>query len=257
MPMSRRRRLLSLTLAVAGLGVAAPAPAQELELTEAELFFELNDTDGDLGIHASVDGGPYTELAVEDPRGRTILEVAAAGRLARQGLTQLFIESAEPGFDELPPEAFFRRFPEGVYTIEVERGRKEAEAKVRLSHVLAAPPSHITVNGIPAAESCDSPDLPEVSGPVRVDWDPVTTSHPEVGRPGPVEIVRYQFFAEQGATKLAVDLPPTATEFEVPEEITAKGGVFKFEIIARTARLNNTAIESCARISHEVIRPSE
>lgn len=240
-----RTRLLPLTLAIAGLGVAAPAPAQELELTEAELFFELNDTDGDLGIHASIDAEPYSELEIEDPAGATILRVAAHGRLNRQGLTQLSFESAEPDFEELPPEQFFRRFPEGVYTIEVERGEEEAGAKVRLSHVLAAPPSNVTVNGVPAAESCDSPDLPEVTGPVHVDWDPVTTSHPEIGRQGPVQIVRYQVFVEQGDTTLGVDLPPTVTEFDVPESITANGGLFKLEIIARTAKLNNTAVESC------------
>ena len=245
MPLSRITRLLSLTLGIAGLGAAASVVAQELKLTEAELFFELNDTDGDLGIHASIDGGPYSRLAIEAPGGAKILRVAAQGRLSRQGLTQFFFESAEPDFEELPPEEFFQRFPEGEYTIEVKRGQEEAEAKVSLSHVLAAPPSNITVNGIPAAENCDSPDLPQVTAPVLVDWDPVTTSHPEIGKKGPVEIVRYQFFAEQDETKLAVDLPPTVTEFKVPEEITAKGGVFKFEIIARTSRLNNTAIESC------------
>ncbi|MBK5299125.1 MAG: hypothetical protein JJE40_18385 [Vicinamibacteria bacterium] len=53
---------------------------------------------------------------------------------------------------------------------------------------------------------------------------------------------------EQGATKLSLDLPPTATEFEIPTSITDAGGVFKFEIIARTSTGNNTAIESCFRV---------
>jgi len=239
--------LLLVSVVVAVLALASSASAQELALTEAELFFELNDTDGDLGIHASIDGGPYSKLEIEDPRGRTIFEVGARGPLLRQGLTQLFLESAEPSFDELPPEQFFRRFPEGTYEIEVERGRKKAEAKVPLSHVLAAPPSEITVNGIDAAENCDAPDLPKVTAPVTVEWESVTMSHPEIGAlpPRPVEIVRYQFFTQQGTTTFAVDLPPTATEFQVPEEITQAKGVFKFEIIARVRNLNNTAIESC------------
>jgi len=245
--MTRTGPWFVLSLAVAGLAHPPSARGQELALTEAELFFELNDTDGDLGIHASIDGGPYSKLEIEDPAGRTILEMEAKGRLLRQGLTQLFFESAEPSFDELAPEQFFRRFPAGLYEIEVERGRKEAKARVRLSHVLAAPPADISVNGLPAAESCDDPDLPRVSGPVVVDWEPVTKSHPEIGPqpPRPVEIARYQFFVEQGGTKLAIDLPPTVTEFQVPEQMTAKKGVFKFEIIARVKNLNNTAIESC------------
>jgi hypothetical protein len=80
---------------------------------------------------------------------------------------------------------------------------------------------------------------------VFIDWEPVTTSHPEIGRPGPVEISRHQFFVQQGDTKLSLDLTPNVTEFEIPRSITAQGGVFKFEIIARTTGGNNTATESC------------
>jgi hypothetical protein len=247
--MTTNTRIHGLTVfaaAAAALGLLGAAPtAHAEEFSEAELYLELNDTDGDLGIHASIDGGPYTELEIEDTRGRSILEIEAAGRLAKQGLTQLFFESAEPSFDELEPEKFFQRFPEGEYRIEAERGRTRFEAMVELSHVLAAPVSNVEVSGIPAAEDCDADFLPMVSEPVVIDWDPVTTSHPELGRSGPVEIVRYQFFVEQGDVKFAVDLPPTVTQFQVPAEITALGGEFKFEIIARTADLNNTAVENC------------
>jgi hypothetical protein len=223
------------------LGATAGAWAQEF--SEAELFLELNDTDGDLGIHASIDGGPYVRLEVEDPHGNTILRVTASGRLAKQGLTQLFLESAEPSFDELPASQFFKRFPEGRYEIEALTGDgTEIEATVRLSHVLAAPPQ-ATVNGEKAAASCDDV-LPEVSGPVLIKWDAVTTSHPTIGKNGAVEIARYQFFVEQEDFKLGVDLPPDVTEFLVPSAVIAPGTV-KFEIIARTTRGNNTAVESC------------
>jgi len=228
-----------------GADAAGAPPAR---FSEAELFFELNDTDGDLGIHASIDGGPYVVLEIEDPDGRTILRVTAQGRLARQGLTQLFLESAEPSFDELAPEEFFRRFPEGVYDIEAETLEgQEFKSKVKLSHVLAAPPSNIRVAGIPAAENCDPVALPSVpvGAPVTIDWDPVKKSHPTIGKSGAVNIVRYQFFVEQGDLKLGVDLPPTVTEFQVPPAIIALGGTFKFEIIARTATRNNTAVENC------------
>lgn len=243
--MSRFTRVLT-PLAVVGLlagGVAAAAAPLELE--DAELFFELNDTDGDLGIHAVIDGGPYTKLEIDDPKDDTILAVSAKGRLGKQGLTELNFESAELPFDELSPEDFFARFPEGRYEIEITRGKKEFEKKVKLSHVLAAPPSNVTVSGKPAADSCDDTPLPIAGEPVVVDWDPVTESHPEIGESGDVEIARYQFFVEQGDSMFAVDLPPDVTEFEVPTAITAPGGTFKFEIIARTEELNNTAIESC------------
>jgi len=241
------RGLTVFLLAMAGLALAATAPAVwAAEFSEAELFFELNDTDGDLGIHTSIDGGPYTRLEIEDPNERVILIVQSQGRLARQGLTQLFIESAEPSFDELDPKEFFRRFPEGIYEIEARSlTGEEIESTVRLSHVLAAPVANIKINGLPAAENCDAVPLPSVSKPVVIDWDPVTKSHPEIGKSGPVKIVRYQFFVEREDVKFGVDLPPTVTKFRVPAEILALGNEFKFEIIARTAKGNNTAIENC------------
>jgi hypothetical protein len=251
MKMRKSMGMLALFLmAIAGFTLAVATPAvRAAEFSEAELFFELNDTDGDLGIHASIDGGPYTRLEIEDPKERKILDVLASGRLGKQGLTQLFLESAEPPFDELSPEEFFLRFPEGVYEISaiaLEGG--ELEGTVKLSHVLAAPVDNIMVNGVEAAEDCDAPSLPSVSAPVTIDWDPVTKSHPEIGKSGGIKIVRYQFFVEQGDVKFAVDLPPTQTEFQVPSEIIALGDKnepFKFEIIARTTTGNNTAIESC------------
>lgn len=228
-----------------GLTMLHPATGRAEEFSEAEVFFELNDTDGDLGIHASIDGGPYVRLEIEGPDERTLLVLSARGPLARQGMTQFFLESAEPSFDELEPRKFFRRFPEGTYEIEgLTRDGKEFEAEVELSHVLAAPPDDVEVNGLAAAEDCDAP-LPHVNQPVLIDWEPVTTSHPELGKDGPVVITRYQFFVEQGDVKFAIDLPPTVTEFAVPTAITAALGEFKFEIIARTATGNNTAVESC------------
>lgn len=76
-------------------------------------------------------------------------------------------------------------FPEGVYEIEaLAQGGGTFESKVRLSHVLAAP-AEATVSGLAAAESCYA-ELPEVSGPVVIDWQPVETSHPDIGKAGPV-----------------------------------------------------------------------
>lgn len=236
-------------VAILGLGSSgAPAQQGSRSFSVAELFVELNDTDGDLGLHASIDGGTWISLDVEGPGDRDLLDIVSTGRLRRQGLTQLAFESQEPSFDELPPDAFFARFPEGSYEIEaLAPDGSTLRSRVRLSHVLAAPPE-ATVNGQPAAESCDAPVLPHVLDPVVIDWDPVTESHPDIGRKGPVSISRYQFFVERGDTKLSVDLPKDVTEFEVPAAITVPGSVLKYEIIARTSTGNNTAIESCFRM---------
>jgi hypothetical protein len=241
--------IIVFVLTLGGL-VTAIATGQEppgRPFAQAELFVELNDTDGDLGLHAAIDGGTWTELEVDDSRDRSLLGIISAGRLRTQGLTQLAFESQEPAFDELSPAAFFRRFPEGAYEIEaLAQGGGTFRSKVRLSHVLAAPVES-TVNGQPAAP-CDAAVLPVVASPVIVDWDPVTTPHPEIGKSGPVTISRYQFFVEQGDTKLSLDLLPTITEFEIPVSLTSAGGVWKFEIIARTSQNNNTAVEACFRM---------
>jgi hypothetical protein len=104
------------------LGATVLMPAAQaqhpLRFAEAQVFFELNDTDGDLGIHASIDGGPWTNLQIEGPGDRVLLDIVSRSRLRTQGLTQLSFESAEPPFDELAPEDFFRRFPQGRYEIE-------------------------------------------------------------------------------------------------------------------------------------------
>lgn len=219
--------------------------SKQAQFSEAEVYLELNDTDGDLGIHSSIDGGPWTDLEIEAPGDGMLLSILSSNAMRAQGLTQLFFESAEPPFDELDPEDFFQRFPEGRYEISgrLQDGR-EIRAAARLSHILAAPPDNVTVSGIPAAENCDA-DLPVVSAPVTIAWDPVTASHPDLGKSGPVTVSRYELFVERDGVKLSLELPPSVTSFEVPAAITTLGTEFKFEIIVRTSTGNNTAVESC------------
>ena len=234
-------------------GTAATA-----QFTEAELFFELNDTDGDLGLHASIDGEPWVKLEVEAPNGDTLLVVTAHGKLAKQGNTQLMLESAEPSFDELSPAQFFQRFPEGWYELELTNQEgEEFETRVRLSHVLAAP-AVLKIGGV-AMKKCGATGLQKVTAgnPVTIDWDPVTKSHPTIGKNKNkalaglgIEIARYQFFFEQGDVKLSIDLQPVVTVFTVPGAITGmmEAGEAKVEVIVRTDELNNTAVEMCVEV---------
>ena len=224
---------------------------REVPFDEAQLFFELNDTDGDLGIHASIDGGPWVSLTIEGPGDVRLLDIISRGKLRRQGMTQLFFESAEPPFDELAPAIFFRRFPEGRYEIEgIAQDGQELESTAVLSHVLPAPPDNIRLSGLPAAEDCDAEPLPMPSVPVVIDWDPVTSSHPEIGKSGPIRIAQYQLFVERdGLVKFSLELPPTVTRFTVPTGVTRLAKEFKFEIIARATNGNNTAVESCFRLN--------
>ena len=232
------------------LAVPAAIPAQEqASFSEASLYFELNDSDGDLGIHGSIDGDEWRRLTIEDPNERVILNTNVLGRLARQGLTQFFFESAEPRFDELAPADFFKRFPEGTYEIE---GRAldgtELENEVEISHIMAAPAGNIRINGVAAAVNCSALPLPVVSAPVRVEWNEVTTSHPTIGTPGePVTVEEYQVFLELRGSdvKMSENLPPGTTSMDVPLDFTARGNRFKLEVLVRADNGNQTATETC------------
>jgi hypothetical protein len=262
MYMTQLRPLLLPVAFVVAAVLAAPASfgndngdEEELEFDEAQLYFELNDTDGDLGIHAKIDGEAWKNLQLESPTGETLLNVWLRGQLRQQGLTEFFFESAEPTFDELSPRQFFRRFPEGEYEFEgVTLEGEELEGEIELSHVMAGPPRRVWVNGIRSAPNCDSEDLPVVSAPVNVNWTPVSMSHPRIGTPNvPVNVELYQFVGEieregQEPEEIAftVDLPPNVSSFGFPRKfLELSDGEVKFEIITRLDNGNQTAVESC------------
>jgi len=250
---------------------------EEMSFEVAEIYFELNDTDEDLGIHALVDGEPWKRIKIEGPNERVLLIVSAWSRLRRQGLTELFFESAEPPFESddpeevtLTPEQFFQRFPEGTYEIE---GRTlegdELESEVEVTHVMPAPPEP-TVNGFDMAVQCDEEepdyDATEVSGPVTIAWPAVTMSHPNeegggagVQPPVPVTIVNYEVVVEvelevdgeEFTSVFSVVLPPDEMSVTIPEEFIALGDTFKYEVLAREESSNQTAVESCFVIEEE------
>ena len=247
------------------LGAAGPAAALE-EFEEAQLFFELNDTDGDLGIHGKVDGGPWVNLFIIDPNWRRMMNVKATGRLWRQELTELFFESAEPTFDQVAPEEFFNRFPQGDYWFVgwgPEAGTLLSSSEIR--HVMPAPPGNITVSGLPLAPTCDDEDdafdpllIPSIpaGNAVIIDWDPVTTFHPDIGKEGEINAALYQVVVEieleidgeDFLSVFSVDLPPdpAGTSMTVPTEVIDLGEEFKFEVLVREDQGGNqTATESC------------
>ncbi len=257
------------------LAVASPAgwaddddeeDDMEIPFDEAEIFFELNNTDGDLGIHALIDGEAWKRLKIEDPWDRKLLDVKLKGRLRRQGLTEIFFESAEPVFESddpdevtLTPEEFFERFPAGFYEIEGETLEgEELESETELTHLMPAPPGGIVVSGMaidPESVDCDDGPIPVVTGPVSISWVAVTKSHPDLGSPKDstdIVIHNYQIVVEvetdlEQEVELSVILPPGITSLPVPEEFTDLDDdrQIKFEILAREDSFNQTAVESC------------
>jgi hypothetical protein len=234
----------------------------EIPWEVAEVFFELNNTDGDLGIHSLVDGGPWKRLQIEDTKERTILNVHARGRLRRQGMTEIFFESAEPTFDELAPEQFFNRFPEGTYDVEgITLDGEELASETEITHAMPAPPAP-TVNGVAAAMQCDDEE-PGYDAPVIdadeyvIAWPEVALTHPSLGDPQnspDITIINYEVVVEaeletpdgeEFTSVLSVILPPDVTAMTIPDEFLEQSDSFKYEVLAREESWNQTAIESC------------
>lgn len=239
-------------LALAALGAAIPlvAGAAETPFSEARLFFELNNSDGDLGVHAEIDGDPWKRLDIEDPAQRHILDIVASGRLRRQGMTQLSFESAEPRFTELAPRDFFARFPEGDYELSaVKLNGSEMESVATISHVLPAPVEGLSVDGVLLPPSCRSTPLPVIEvddeSVVEFSWQTVTQSHPTIGRSGPVSIESYELILEGEEFKFGVRLPGDATDIDVAGDLLESAGQVKAEILVRDENGNRTAIETC------------
>ena len=243
----------------------------KIPFEEFIIFNELNNTDGDLGIHFLLDGGPWKKFEIEGPDGpneRTLIKVRARGPLGRQGGTEIFFESAEPTFDDLTPAEFFARFPEGIYEAEGEGLEgEEFESEDYYSHTMPAPASGVEVSGGEPdleGECANDEDVPHVSvsTPIIISWDQVTTSHPGVviddelvpmGTSGDVEIEIYELVVEddEGDAVLSIiipaeGLPVGPVSVTIPADYIAITDEWKFEILATAAETGNaTAVESC------------
>ena len=85
------------------LGAAAPelrawGNKEKIELDEAEIFFEENATDKDLGIQFFLDGEAWKWIKIFGPHWNKLLDVKVRGSARVIGLTELFSESAEPSY---------------------------------------------------------------------------------------------------------------------------------------------------------------
>ena len=107
--------LLALGGTALGGDQARTAKSKPIPLAAATLIVEVNGTDGDAGLQFFLDGEPWRSMTISDPTRRVIVDVDAEGRLKDWGLTELFSESNEPPFDEVPLAEFKKRFPEGIY----------------------------------------------------------------------------------------------------------------------------------------------
>ena len=205
---------------------ASTATTKPIRLDAATMIVEVDATKGDAGAQFFLDGEPWKSMVVSGPNGRALLEIDAEGRLKGWGLTELFAETNEPPFDEVPLEEFKQRFPAGRYTFvgaTVEGDRLVGSA--RLSH--------------------DIPDGPEIVAPA----DGAAVAEKGVvarwnGPPEPpgIEIVGYRVIVtgEDPLRIYSVDLPATARRVPIPSAFLEPGTEYELEIQAIEESGNQT-----------------
>ena len=202
-------------------------------LKDARIKIELNATASDAGIQVFIDSDPWTSMDVYDPYGRLVFRSTTRGRLAKQGGTELFLESAEPNFSQLPLEEFFERFPEGTYRF---RGKGVAGeifvGSAVFTHNLAAGPELVS----------------PLEGGALVDPNNAAVTWRPVGAANGSPIVAYQVLIVQTPSTISaipkimldVIMPATATSLAVPPGFLLPNTRYSWEVLAIEASGNQT-----------------
>jgi hypothetical protein len=220
------------------LAVPATAPsAWAIPFGAARIIIEVNATAGDGGIQIFLDAEGWSRLEVTDPNGQRVFEVRGEGSVGSTGVTELFFESAEPSFQELPLDQLLARFREGHYAFDgTTVDGRSLNGRATLRHNVPAGPTVLS----PADGAALSPTVP-----VRVDWDAVSAAFP--GTTLPVTIAGYQVIVErvkpQPLLVFSVHLPATVTQVTVPAEFIQPHAEYKFEVLAIEASGNQTITE--------------
>ena len=147
------------------------------------------------------------------------------------GLSELFVEGAEPPLSVQPKDEFLARFPAGEYMIvgETADGRPLL-SKTVFTHDIPDGPVMIS----PGADGSVDLDAPVIS------WEPVTS-------PVGIEIVRYELFVsaeddEVLGIEMLFELPATVTEVPIPSALMM-AGTYKYEVLAIETSGNKTITE--------------
>jgi hypothetical protein len=210
--------LLALGGTALGRGQASEMASQPVRLAAATLIIEVNETDGDAGLQFFLDGEPWRSMTISDPNGRVVVDVDAEGRLRNWGLTELFSESNEPPFTEVPLAEFLARFPAGKYTLVGETiTGQQLVGTARLSH--------------------DIPEGPEITAPAdgaTVNRDGVVARWKAPPEPAGIDIVGYRVIAtrEDPLRVYQVELPASARSVPIPAAFLQSGIEYELEIQA-------------------------
>ncbi|MGH7849796.1 MAG: hypothetical protein ACREOP_05820 [Thermodesulfobacteriota bacterium] len=252
-----KRGLWSRTVSVAlvllaALALGYPADAQDtrgkkdndpLPFKKTLMRIELNATAGDAGLQFDLDADPWKMLEIEDPKGRTIFSVRSLGQLQTLGNTELFTESNEPPFDELPLKDFLKMFPKGNYEFSgITIDGEELEGVAAFTHKIPCGPEIISPVG----------DVDADLG-VVIEWLPVTHKIDTASNVGNcsnstnINIVAYEVIVELDGSdpvkSFDIFLPANVTSVTVPAEFFIPGEAYIFEVLAIEAGGNQTISE--------------
>ena len=239
---NRRRALAAVAAAPLLAAVSPTAEATESEdhdwgapvvpLKDARLKIEFNATDRDVGVQLFIDADPWKSMDVYDPWGRLVFRATARGSVAKQGGTELFLESGEPSLDDVPLSVFLARFPPGQYRI-VGRGiqGEKLVGAARFTHNIPAGPVLLS----PAEDAVVDPNQ------LVVTWQRVS---PANGSP----IIGYQVLVVKpntgmrGLPKIILDvtMPPGATSMAVPPGFLLRDSAYEWEVLAIESGGNQT-----------------
>jgi hypothetical protein len=212
-------------------------PPKVVRLGDARLKFEINATDRDGGVQVFLDADQWKRMSIYDPKGHRIFTSVAAGIMGKQGGTELFMESGEPTFKDLPLPQLLDRWRAGKYTF---RGRgldgERLVGSARLTHHL--------------------PKGPELIAPVEgaEPQDPAATVLRWHRAPPPKgsRIIAYQVLVVDPETgvralpKITLDvmMPPRANHFRIPRGFLKPDTEYEWEILAIEASGNQTLSSS-------------
>jgi hypothetical protein len=209
-----------------------------IPFSQTRIIIETNATAGDAGIQIFLDAAGWRSLEITDPNGQKIFDVSANGSVGTTGVTELFFESAEPSFQDLPLDQLLVRFPEGDYPFIGETvDGKRLTGKATLKH------------NIPKGPEITSPTEGAALNPntlVLIEWKPVKDPFP--GTNLPVTIVGYQVIVErvkpQPLRVFSVDLPATdKPHVTVSPEFIQANAEYICEVLAIEASRNQTISE--------------
>jgi hypothetical protein len=185
---------------------------------DAEVFFEFNTTDNDLGLQVFLDAEGWRQVKIWDPDQHKIVQIMADGPLSELGITELRFESAEPS-----PAEVLALFPPGEYLFSgksVEGYKLFGEGE--LSHAF-----------VPVFTFSPSDGQAVDPNNVVVTWDVQDAEQVEV-------------ILESGANDNVFDVIVSAeiTSLNVPPQFLESGVEYKIELLAYHENGNRTIVES-------------